>query len=220
MANRNWENLWKACLCRVGFSCGRVVAVPSAGGSCLKELRQIVIIVEAHSTSVGNERGVASGHRDSPLSPLGITQAKELGERYRHVELSGVYCSDLRRSRRTAEVAFFGRRHLIRTDPRLRECDYGVFAGRSQVEIVATRALFVANPYPKGESYSEAVRRIGLFVHDLCCEESALHPVLIIGHRATQYGLECIARNREVADVVRESWEWQPGWVYMIAQQR
>ena len=41
---------------------------------------------------------------DPPLSPLGVEQARRLGERLRRLELDAVYASPLRRARQTAEA--------------------------------------------------------------------------------------------------------------------
>jgi broad specificity phosphatase PhoE len=64
------------------------------------------LIYETHSTSTDNEAGLASGHNDPDLSPLGREHAAELGERRAGDGISMVYCSDLLRARRTAEIAF------------------------------------------------------------------------------------------------------------------
>jgi len=63
----------------------------------------VLIYFETHSTSEDNEIGCASGHYDVDLSPLGETQALDLRARY--PELGSVYCSDSKRSWRTAELA-------------------------------------------------------------------------------------------------------------------
>lgn len=92
----------------------------------------VTIVFEAHSTSLDNEAHLASGHNDVALSPLGVGQAKELGERYKGEKFDAIFCSDLQRSYKTAELAFsdeqvpsFGSRFPITRDKRLRECDYG-----------------------------------------------------------------------------------------------
>ena len=64
------------------------------------------IVFVTHSTSLDNERRLASGHADTPLSPLGRRQAAALGDRYRDTCLAAVVCSDLQRSYCTAEIAF------------------------------------------------------------------------------------------------------------------
>lgn len=67
------------------------------------------LMFEAHATSTDNERGIASGHLDAPLSEQGRTQAKELGSRYQDSKISLICCSDLQRSYETAELAFGAR---------------------------------------------------------------------------------------------------------------
>lgn len=66
----------------------------------------ITIIFESHATTFDNEAHLSSGHNDVALSPLGIKQAKELGERYKNVHFDVIFCSDLQRSYKTAEIAF------------------------------------------------------------------------------------------------------------------
>jgi phosphoserine phosphatase len=66
----------------------------------------ITIIFEAHGTTFDNEAHLASGHNDVALSPLGENQARELGERYKDIHFDAIFCSDLQRSYKTAEIAF------------------------------------------------------------------------------------------------------------------
>ncbi len=88
----------------------------------------VTIIFEAHGTTTDNEAKLASGWNDVGLSPLGEAQARELGERRKGEEIATVFCSDLMRSYRTAQLAF-GRKLPIVEDRRLRECDYGDLNG-------------------------------------------------------------------------------------------
>jgi broad specificity phosphatase PhoE len=173
------------------------------------------LIFETHATSLDNEAGLASGWFDVDLSPLGESQARELGGRYRDCELTRVICSDLRRSYRTAELAFAGRRVFIARDPRLRECDYGALTRRPAPEIEAMRSRSVQTPFPDGESYEQVAQR----VHACLTEIGSLQPrgnVLVIGHRATFYALEHLLKGAPLADAVAAPWRWQPGWSYPI----
>ena len=167
---------------------------------------------ETHSTSVDNERGVASGHLDVPLSETGRAQAAELGPRYEH--LAALYTSDLRRAIETAEIAFAARQVAKVQDPRLRECDYGSWSGCPLKRLEAARAEFVDKPFPDGgESFRDVVRRIENFLGDLSRNQE---PVLIIGHRAPWYALEHLVRGRDLVEVVTARWSWQPGWQYEL----
>jgi broad specificity phosphatase PhoE len=85
----------------------------------------LLLFFETHSTTLDNEAGLASGHFDVELSGTGVEQARTLGLRHQHDELAAVFCSDLRRAFRAAEIAFADRALSIVRDARLRECDYG-----------------------------------------------------------------------------------------------
>jgi broad specificity phosphatase PhoE len=167
-----------------------------------------VIWFESHATSVDNEAGIASGHHDAPLSEEGGRQAVQLGKRYRHV--GDVWCSDLQRSYRTAEIAF-GTRAVIHRDARLREVDFGSMTRSASAEIEGSRAGYVDRPYPGGESYREVARRVQEWLEEFAAEPK---PSLIIGHRATWYALEHLLAGREWIDIVSTPWRWQPGWQY------
>jgi broad specificity phosphatase PhoE len=40
--------------------------------------------------------------------------------------------------------------------------------------------------------------------------------VLVVGHRATQYGLDQWAKGMRLKDAVLAPWQWQPGWEYEL----
>lgn len=73
----------------------------------------ITIIFESHGTTFDNETHLSSSWFDVELSPLGEKQAKELGGRYKNEEFDAIFCSDLQRSYKTAEIAFEGRNNYL-----------------------------------------------------------------------------------------------------------
>lgn len=174
----------------------------------------IIIIFESHATTFDNEAHLASGHNDVELSPLGIRQAKELGERYKNEHFDAIFCSDLQRSYKTAEIAF-GNRFPINKDKRLRECDYGNLTKHPGSEIDPQKADHIQKPFPNGESYEQASKRIKEFLKDLKKDYDG-KKVMIIGHRATQYGLEHWIKGVSIKEAVTPFWQWQPGWTYRI----
>ncbi len=172
-----------------------------------------MLIFETHATSLDNEARLASGWYDVDLSPTGERQAEELGERRRDLHIDAVFCSDLLRARRTAEIAFGARGVSIIVDARLRECDYGDLT-RAPVEVVEARRLFyVDEPFPNGESYEQSVARVRAWLADVRSVRRE-HPSLVIGHRATFYALEHLLNGRRLHDVIGSPWQWQPGWEY------
>ncbi|MGB2714486.1 MAG: histidine phosphatase family protein [Vicinamibacterales bacterium] len=174
----------------------------------------IPLFFETHATSLDNEAGLASGWYDVDLSPRGETQAHELGERYRHRELAVVFCSDLRRAYRTAEIAFARRAVPIVRDARLRECHYGSLTRGPAAAIEAARTRAIATPFPDGESYEDVSARVSACLADIA--RAYAEPVLVVGHRATFYALEHLLRRVPLADTIAAAWKWQPGWRYEL----
>lgn len=172
----------------------------------------VTIIFESHGTTLDNEKGLSSGRFDVELSELGKRQAVELGERYRDNPPDIVYCSDLRRSYETARIAF-PKDMRIRKDARLAECDYGDFTGKLEDEVKQQRGSHVTVPFPYGESYVQCADRMKKFLRYVAKKYDG-KKVLVIGHRATQYGLEHWIKGVPLKDAVTAPWQWQPGWIY------
>ncbi len=187
----------------------------------------VTIIFESHSTTFDNEAHISSGHNDVELSPLGISQAKELGERRKGETFDAIFCSDLQRSYKTAEIAF-GNKFSIIKDKRLRECDYGDLTQHSSSEVDLEKIKRIKTPFPNGESYEQTSERMKSFLEDLLknyngppshkASEGQSKTVMVIGHRATQYGLEHWIKGLSLEEIISISWKWQPGWVYQYAE--
>ena len=176
----------------------------------------IKLIFETHATSLDNEAGLASGHYDVDLSPLGEAQARGLGAR-RAADLPClVVASDLKRAWRTAEIAF-GTRVPIERDARLRECDYGELTRRPTAEIDERRESAIEEPFPGGESYRQATDRVGRLVGDLLQRPDLDGWVLLVGHRATHYALWSLLGGVSLEHAVTAPWHWQPGWKYEVS---
>jgi len=175
----------------------------------------ITIIFESHGTTLDNETHVSSGRYDVELSGLGRQQASELGSRYQNKHIDAVFCSDLQRSYKTAEIAFKGRNITIIRDARLSECDYGDWTRRSSAEVESERPNRIAVPFPGGESYEDTAARMKDFLDELKQGYDG-KTVMIVGHRATQYGLEHWVKGVPLLKAVTDSWQWQPGWEYRV----
>lgn len=175
----------------------------------------VTIIFEAHGTTTDNETHRSSGWFDVALSSLGEEQARELGRRYRERTIDAVYCSDLQRARRTAELAFNGRALPILCDARLRECDYGELTQHPSGEVDREKPHRISVPFPGGESYEQCAVRVRAFLEELLRERDG-QTVMIIGHRATQYGLDRWVLGVPLAEAVAKTFVWQPGWEYHL----
>lgn len=173
------------------------------------------IIFVTHSTSLDNERRLASGHADTSLSALGRQQAAALGARYRDTCLAAVVCSDLQRSYCTAEIAFAQRDIPIIRDARLRECDYGELTRASAAVVERERPHRITVPFPGGESYVQAAARVRSLLADMPGRYSGQR-IMLVGHRATQHALEHWLNGVPLAAAVVAPFQWQPGWTYRL----
>ena len=181
----------------------------------MNELPLVRVLFETHATSIDNEAGLASGYFDVALSSVGEKQARALGVRRQHDDLAVVFCSDLQRAFRTADIAFDGRPLRVIRDSRLRECDYGRLSRRPVEEIEVERADHITTPFPDGESYEQVVRRVAAWLDDVV-RDYARQTVLVVGHRATFYALEHLINAVPLRDAVLSPWLWQPGWLYLL----
>lgn len=122
------------------------------------------LILVRHAETAWNEAGRYQGWEDPPLSERGVATADRIGTllRNRCPKHCPVWSSDLRRAEQTACIAF-GR--APRLDPRLRELDFGAYAGRTHDENLAHFGALFADwvsrrghvAPPDGESF-EALR--------------------------------------------------------------
>jgi broad specificity phosphatase PhoE len=173
------------------------------------------VVFETHSISVDNERGMATGWLPGELSQRGRSGAAELGRRRRDDGLAAVFCSDLARAEQTARIAFAGTPVPVLLDWRLRECDYGRQSGMPVAELHAGRRHHLDVPYPGGESWRQAVARIGWFLEDLRRRWDGQR-VLVIGHVATRWGLDHWLNARALEELVDADFAWQEGWEYQL----
>jgi broad specificity phosphatase PhoE len=175
----------------------------------------ITIWFEPHSTTTDNEARKASGWNDVDLSAKGLEQTFELVKRSRDRNIDAIFCSDLQRTVKTA-IPSANELHLpIYPDARLRECDYGDYTLKDKDMVDAERAKRLSEPFPNGESYEQCIERMVSFLKDLKAKFDG-KTVLIIGHRATHFGLDHIVNKEPLIDCVTRHWDYQPGWKYEL----
>ncbi len=174
----------------------------------------VEIIFESHGTTYDNEAHLSSGHFDVELSPLGVKQSIEMGERYQNEHFDAIFCSDLQRSYKSGEISF-GDKFPIIKDARLRECDYGELTQHPSAEVDVEKVKRISIPFPGGESYEQTAERMKSFLQDTLRNYDGKR-VMIIGHRATQYGLEHWIKGLPLEEVIPAPWKWQPGWTYIL----
>jgi len=128
------------------------------------------------------------GHFDIPLSEKGFTQARLLAAELSKIELTNIYCSDLKRTYQTAEI--IGMPHKIQPKPlqQLREINMGKWDGLTFDEVKQTypkeydaRGKDILNYcVPDGESFADCAKRVIQVFEQLLAQKDK--NLLIVSH--------------------------------------
>jgi len=93
------------------------------------------LYIVRHGETQWNLEGRIQGHKDSPLTELGIKQAKWLAEELREIKFDSIYSSSLMRAHRTAEIIRNNNElNIIKLDE-LKEINLGLWEGMLSSEI-------------------------------------------------------------------------------------
>ena len=91
---------------------------------------QTTFYIVRHGETEWNLAKLLQGHSDSPLTEVGINQAKDLAKKLKSVSFDAVFASDLLRAKRTAEIIAQEKKIIIKTTAVLRERSFGRFEGK------------------------------------------------------------------------------------------
>ena len=144
------------------------------------------IYLGRHGQTDWNAELRLQGWTDIPLNETGRKQARELGKRLRGIPLDGVYCSALRRSRETAELAAPGVPAIALAD--LNEQSLGKYEGviltGETLEEFRRRRQNADDSLDGGESKNQHLARIRRALESIRSRHAS-GSVLIVGHGGT-----------------------------------
>jgi broad specificity phosphatase PhoE len=130
-------------------------------------LSATTVCLVRHGSVVGAETRRFIGHLDVALSPLGVAQVDALSRRLNAVAFDAIYCSDLERTRHSAEILAAPHALTPVRNPALREFAMGEWDGLTAEQIRARDArafeAWMADvgrfQFPGGESLPDLVAR-------------------------------------------------------------
>ena len=93
------------------------------------------ILLIRHGQTEWNLQGRMQGQQDSPLTPLGLQQARQVARRLRAVPHAALYTSDLGRAHQTARYIADETKQQVVSETGLRERNFGIFEGLTNAEI-------------------------------------------------------------------------------------
>jgi broad specificity phosphatase PhoE len=156
------------------------------------------LLLVRHGESEYNSARRFAGHVDIDLTDKGRRQVEKLRERLLEEKIDAVYCSDLVRAQKTAEIALSGRNIQVVTCPELREISYGEIEGLEFNEI-KTRFPEVAKQlaksetelsFPGGETFPQFVDRVTTFTARLK-QHAENDSILVVAHGGPLRALMC-----------------------------
>jgi probable phosphoglycerate mutase len=158
------------------------------------------ILLARHGETRWNAEGRYQGQRDIPLSPVGESQARQLGERLRGVHITRAVASPLARAKRTAELALEEHRAAqLCLDPDLQEIAHGEWEGLLAAEIGerdpdrlrAWRETPETVQMPGGESLQQVLDRAWPALAKACEGLGRDDTLLVVAHDAVNRVLLC-----------------------------
>ncbi|HUP36843.1 MAG TPA: histidine phosphatase family protein [Candidatus Limnocylindria bacterium] len=163
-------------------------------------LRATTVYLVRHGSVVGAETRRFIGHLDVPLSPLGIAQLDGLARRLKDVAFDAIYCSDLQRTRQSAEILAAPHELTPVRDPALREFAMGEWDGLTAEQIRAhDRRAFEAwmgdvsrFQFPGGESLPDLIAR-AVPAFEAVVARHAGGTVAVVAHGGSNRAILCHA---------------------------
>ena len=173
------------------------------------------IILTRHGQTQWNVEGRVQGSLDSPLTEMGIIQARALAVRLKQEEIQYIYSSDSLRAVNTAEEirSELGLAKII-TKPALREFCFGEWEGRNWQEVrLAYPDIFKiwdSEPHlvttPGGENMTLVMKRAWLVLQDIINIHSG-STVCLVTHGITLKLLVTKALGFEIHEWAKSPWQ-------------
>ena len=150
------------------------------------------IFIARHGQNQDNANGILNGHRDLPLTTIGLQQAQDLAVGINEVGLQfdHVYCSPLLRAHQTAQIVCERNQLPDPTIlPELIERDFGIMTGKPQASITelcapdiiqADVVTYFLNP-EGAETFPDLIKRAER-VLEIIESKHADGNILLVGH--------------------------------------
>ena len=145
-----------------------------------------------HGQTDWNANGRVQGWHDTFLNALGIAQAHNAAEKLKDLEIETIYASDLKRTKKTADIISAALDLPVHYTKRLREMNFGKAEGIKKIDLEAKFSYIyhafndLKNPerydigYPNGETIGEVQQRFTKFANRLWADGRS--NVLLVTH--------------------------------------
>jgi broad specificity phosphatase PhoE len=142
------------------------------------------IVLARHGQTIFNRDGFIMGRSDSPLTPEGISAAKQVARLIEEQKIRTVFCSPLGRARMSTGIYTERMGLPILVRDAMAELSCGEWEGKPRSEVgdgvQLIRKNWLDRP-PGGESYSDGETRVAPFIEEITSEDIQ-YPILVVGH--------------------------------------
>jgi broad specificity phosphatase PhoE len=142
------------------------------------------IVLARHGETMFNRTEIIMGRSDSPLTPEGVSAAKQVARLIEEQKIRTVFCSPLGRTRQSAAIYTEGMGLPILVRDAMAELSCGEWEGKPRSEVRdgvrLIRETWLDRP-PGGESYSDGETRVAPFIQEIT-SENIHYPILVVGH--------------------------------------
>ncbi len=142
------------------------------------------IVLARHGETIFNRDGFIMGRSDSPLTPEGLSAAKQVARLIEEQKIRTVFCSPLGRARMSTDIYTEGMGLPILVREAMAELSCGEWEGKPRSEVgdgvQLIRKTWLDRP-PGGESYSDGETRVAPFIQEITSEDIQ-YPILVVGH--------------------------------------
>jgi probable phosphoglycerate mutase len=166
------------------------------------------LVLVRHGQTDWNSEGRYQGQAGPGLNDAGREQARSTARELASMHINALYTSDLRRALETAHIIADTLDVSLRTDPRLREINQGVWQGMLFADIQARygedlrrfRHNPVENSPPGGETVAQLAHRVTAALDDIAAHHPEGH-VVVVTHKLPIALIRCMATGRPPEEV-------------------
>jgi broad specificity phosphatase PhoE len=159
----------------------------------------VQIVLVRHGATDWNLEHRCQGSSDRDLSDVGLRQAEEIAARLRQETIHGIYSSDLKRARRTAEVISAHHNLPVIIEKSIRELDHGHLEGLTFNEIKQNHGEFLVRwrsepaelQVPGGERLADVAERAWLGLHQIVTRHEPSDTIVVVSHNFPIVGIVC-----------------------------
>ncbi len=152
-----------------------------------------------HGATDWNLEHRCQGSSDRDLSDVGLRQAEEIAARLRGETIHGIYSSDLKRARRTAEVISTHHSLPVVIEESIRELDHGQLEGLTFNEIKQNHGEFLVRwrsepaelQVPGGERLADVAERAWMGLNQIVTRHARSDTIVVVSHNFPIVGIVC-----------------------------